>query len=177
MLVKWAGASGDFNPLHYDAAFAATQGVGSPIVHGALKRQWLVQLMTDWMGEQGTLRKFSCSYRAMDWPRKMATPMTPEEGETWQCKGKVTKKYVEDGQRCVDCDIWIENGKGEVTTPGTATVILPTRDVGKSAIPMITLMPAQQLMPYARPRRKGKVVGRTRRTRPAPPGVSTIRGL
>ncbi|MCJ7744045.1 MAG: hypothetical protein MUO99_05745, partial [Dehalococcoidales bacterium] len=95
MLVKWAGASGDFNPLHYDAAFAATQGVGSPIVHGALKRQWLVQLMTDWMGEQGTLKKFACSYRAMDWPRKMATPMTPEEGETWQCKGKVTKKYVE----------------------------------------------------------------------------------
>jgi hypothetical protein len=127
MLVKWAGASGDFNPLHYDAAFAAVQGVGSPIVHGALKRQWLVQLMTDWMGEQGTLKKLSCSYRAMDWPRKMATPMTPEEGETWQCKGKVTKKYVEDGQHLVDCDIWIENGKGEVTTPGTATVVLPSK--------------------------------------------------
>jgi len=77
MLVKWAGASGDFNPLHYDAAFAATVGVGSPIVHGALKRQWLVQLMTDWMGEQGTLKKFSCSYRAMDRPRKMATTATP----------------------------------------------------------------------------------------------------
>ena len=42
MLVKWAGASGDFNPLHYDNAFAAAQGVGSPLVHGALKRQWLV---------------------------------------------------------------------------------------------------------------------------------------
>ena len=125
MLVKWAGASGDFNPLHYDAAFAALQGVGSPIVHGALKRQWLVQLMTDWMGEQGTLKKFACSYRAMDWPRKMATPMTPEEGETWQCKGKVTKKYTEESQHLVDCEIWIENGKGEVTTPGTATVILP----------------------------------------------------
>ena len=127
MLVKWAGASGDFNPLHYDAAFAATVGVGSPIVHGALKRQWLVQLMTDWMGEQGTLKKFSCSYLAMDRPRKMATTATPEDGETWQCKGKVTKKYVEDGQHYVDCEIWIENGNGEVTTPGTATVILPSR--------------------------------------------------
>jgi len=127
MLVKWAGASGDFNPLHYDAAFAAAIGVGSPIIHGALKRQWLVQLMTDWAGEQGTLKKFSCSYRAMDWPRKMATPFTPEDGDTWQCKGKVTKKYSEGEQHLVDCEIWIENGKGEITTPGTATIMLPGR--------------------------------------------------
>ncbi len=127
MLVKWAGASGDFNPLHYDDSFASSQGVNSRIVHGALKRQWLVQLMTDWIGEQATLKKFSCRYRAMDWPRKMATIGTPEEGETWYCKGKVTKKYVEDGEHYVDCEIWIENGKGEVTTPGTATAILPSR--------------------------------------------------
>jgi len=36
MLVKWAGASGDFNPLHYDDSFAESQGVGKPIIHGAL---------------------------------------------------------------------------------------------------------------------------------------------
>ncbi len=127
MLVKWAGASGDFNPLHYDAAFAASQGVGSPIVHGALKRQWLVQLMTDWAGEQGTLRKFSCSYRAMDWPRKMATTMTPEAGETWQCKGKVTKKYVENDKNCARLEIWAENPGGEKTVTGSAVVTLPAR--------------------------------------------------
>ena len=127
MLVKWAGASGDFNPLHYDDSFASSQGVGSRIVHGALKRQWLVQLMTGWIGEQGTLRRFSCRYRAMDWPRKMATTDTSEEGDTWYCRGKVTKKYVEDDEYYVDCDIWIENGKGEVTTPGTATATLPSR--------------------------------------------------
>ena len=127
MLVKWAGASGDFNPLHYDNSFAASQGVGSPIVHGALKRQWLVQLMTDWMGEEGTLKKFSCQYRAMDYPRSMATTAECEDGETWWCKGNVTKKYVENDKHYVDCDIQIENGKGEVTTQGKATVILPSR--------------------------------------------------
>jgi len=127
MLVKWAGASGDMNPLHYDNNFAAGQGVGKPIVHGALKRQWLVQLMTDWIGEDGFLKKFSCQYRAMDYPRDMKTITEPEEGETWQCKGKVTKKYVEDSEHYVDCNIWIENGKGEATTPGKATVILPSK--------------------------------------------------
>ncbi len=127
MLVKWAGASGDFNPLHYDDSFAASQGVGKPIIHGALKRQWLVQLMTDWMGEEGTLKKFSCQYRAMDWPRAMETTGECKEGETWWCKGKVTKKYVEGGEHYVDCEIWVENGKGEVTTPGKATVILPSK--------------------------------------------------
>jgi acyl dehydratase len=126
MLVKWAGASGDMNPLHWDEHFAAGQGVGKPIVHGALKRQWLVQLMTDWVGDEGFLRKFSCQYRSMDWPRPMGVA-GPEEGETWQCKGKVVKKYVEGSEALADCDIWVENGKGEITTPGKATVMLPKR--------------------------------------------------
>ena len=128
MLVKWAGASGDFNPLHYEDTFAASQGVGKPIVHGQLKRAWLVQLMTDWIGEQGELRKFSCQFRAMDYPRLMKDMLEPQEGETWWCKGKVTKKYIEADKHCVDCDIWTENGKGEVTTRSNATVVLPSRD-------------------------------------------------
>lgn len=127
MLVKWAGASGDFNPLHYEDAFAASQGVGSPIVHGQLKRAWLVQLMTDWIGEQGDLRKFSCQFRAMDYPRSMKDMFEPQEGETWWCKGKVIKKYVEGDEHYVDCDIWLENGKGEVTTRGNATAAIPSR--------------------------------------------------
>ena len=126
-LVKWAGAALDFNPIHWDDSFAASQGLGKRIVQGALKRQWLVQLMTDWIGEQGTLRKFSCQYRAMDYPRLMKTLTEPEEGETWWCKGKVTKKYVEGDEHRIDCDIWVENGKGEITTPAKATIALPSR--------------------------------------------------
>ena len=127
MLVQWAGASGDRNPLHYDDDFAKSQGVGAPIVHGALKRAWLGQLVTDWIGEQGELRKLSCRYRGMDYPRKMKTMEEPQEGETWWCKGKVTKKYVEGGEHLVECEIWLENGKGEKTTTGAAVVTLPLR--------------------------------------------------
>ncbi len=128
MLVRWAGASGDFNPLHYDGAFAESQGVGRPIIHGALKRQWLIQLMTDWIGDRGWLRAFSCQYRAMDYPRSMKTMDEPDDGETWLCRGRVTRCYVVDGSHCVDCDIWVENGEGEKTTPGKATVVLPSRE-------------------------------------------------
>ncbi len=127
MLVRWAGASGDFNPLHYDAVFASSVGTGKPIVHGALKRQWLIQLITDWVGPDGFVKKFSCQYRAMDYPRNMQTMTDPQTGETWQCKGKVTKKFIEGADHLVACDIKLENGKGEVTTSGKATVILPVR--------------------------------------------------
>ena len=127
MLVKFAGASGDFNPLHYEDSFAAAQGVGKPIIHGQLKRSWLVQLITDWMGEQGTLKKFACQFRGMDYPRLMKSMVEPHEGETWQCKGRITKKYVEGKEHLVECEIWVENGKGEQTTPGSAVVVLPSR--------------------------------------------------
>ena len=128
MLVKWAGASGDFNPLHYDDGFAASQGVGKPIVHGQLKRAWLIQMLTDWMGEKGRLRKFSCQFRGMDYPRSMKSVFEPEDGEVWWCMGRITKKYVEGDEHCLDCDIWVENGEGEKTTQGNATVILSCRE-------------------------------------------------
>jgi len=127
MLVRWGGAVGDVNPLHYESDFAKAHGMGEPIVQGALKRAWLGQLMTDWIGEEGELKKLSCQYRGVDYPRKMKTMWEPQEGETKWCKGNVTKKYVEDGKHFVECEIWVENGKEEKTTPGSALVILPSR--------------------------------------------------
>lgn len=127
MLVRFAGASGDFNPLHYEDAFAKAAGQPRPIVHGQLKRAWLVQLVVDWVGDPGLLRKLSVRFRAADLPRFMKTMTEPQEGETWTCKGKVLRKKEDEGQHLVDCEIWVENGKGEKTTTGTATVALPSR--------------------------------------------------
>ncbi|MBE0415626.1 MAG: dehydratase [Dehalococcoidia bacterium] len=115
-LVQWAGASGDYYELHYDKDFARAQGFPDVLVHGKLKFGLLGQLITDWIGEEGFLKKLGCSYRGTDHP-----------GEDLVCKGKVTNKYVEDDQHLVECEIWVENGKGEKTTPGKATVILPSR--------------------------------------------------
>lgn len=114
-LVKYAGASGDFYQIHYDVEFAKNNGLPGIIIHGALKNAFLGQLMTDWIGNSGTLRKLSCQYRSMDVPV-----------DTLSCKGVVTKTYQEGDKFLVDCDIWLENGQGERTTPGTATVELPS---------------------------------------------------
>jgi hypothetical protein len=48
-------------------------------------------------------------------------------GQDLRCRGKVTEISTDDGEGRVGLDIWIENPSGEVTTPGTATVCLPSR--------------------------------------------------
>jgi hypothetical protein len=50
-------------------------------------------------------------------------------GDTTKCKAKVVRKYVNDKTALVDIEIAAENQRGEVTTPGLATVALPSRDV------------------------------------------------
>ncbi|HEY6419358.1 MAG TPA: MaoC/PaaZ C-terminal domain-containing protein [Candidatus Binataceae bacterium] len=115
-LVKYAGASGDFYQIHYDKDFALANKLPGVILHGALKNAFLGQLMTDFAGEHGWVRKLGVQYRGMDQP-----------GTKVICKGKVTKKYVDGADHLVDCEIWLENEKGEKTTPGTSTVMLPSR--------------------------------------------------
>jgi acyl dehydratase len=116
-LVKWATASGDYYQIHYDKDFAQSMGLPGVIVHGWLTLSFLGQLMTDWIGEEGALRKLGCTYRNMNFP-----------GEDIICKGRVTRKYIKDGEHRVECEIWAENPRGEKTASGTAVVVLPSRE-------------------------------------------------
>ena len=115
-LVKYAGASGDYYQIHYDQEFARANGLPNVVLHGALKSAFLGQLMTDWIGEQGELKRLSAQYRGMDVP---GTPV--------YCKGVVKSKSVREGENVVECEIWLENAEGEKTTPGHAVVVLPSR--------------------------------------------------
>ncbi|MCK4274215.1 MAG: acyl dehydratase [Dehalococcoidales bacterium] len=115
-LVKYAGASGDFYQIHYDKDFALANGLPGVIVHGWLALSFLGQMLTDWLGEGGTLLKLNGSYRGMNLVH-----------EDLICNGKVTKKYIEDGRNCVRVEIWAENPQGEKTVTGSAVVTLPSR--------------------------------------------------
>ena len=115
-LVQWAGASGDFYEIHYDKDFALASGLADVIVHGRLKASFLGQMLTAWTGLEGNLKKYNVRYRGMDFPDQELT-----------CKGKVTKKYVENNEHLVELDIWTENPQGEKTITGSAVVSLPSK--------------------------------------------------
>ena len=113
-LVKWACLMEEFYELHYDKDFAISQGLPGIPVQGPLLLSFLGQMLTDWIGEQGIIRKLNCSFRGIVLP-----------SEDVICRGKVSGKYIQDGERCVECEIWTENAKGERTVVGKAVIVLP----------------------------------------------------
>ncbi len=73
-------------------------------------------MLHDWIGEKGQIKTYGCQYRGMDVP-----------GQDITCRGVITNKLQEGGQNLVELDIWTESPSGDKTTPGKATVILPSR--------------------------------------------------
>ena len=112
-LVKYAAGSGDFNPLHYDPDFPQARKIGDNIVHGRLKYAALGQLVSDWLGHHGLIRRISASYRGMD-----------RRGQAFTCHGRVTGVRDEHGIRVAELAIWTQNAEGRRTTEGTAEVAL-----------------------------------------------------
>ncbi|TMC89062.1 MAG: dehydratase [Chloroflexi bacterium] len=106
-LVQYAGAQGDFYEIHYDQDYARSVGLPGVILHGLLKAGFLGQLVTDWLGDRGTLKTFEVSYRGLDVP-----------GKPYRCKGKITKV---DGRQ-VELEVWGEDEGGQRTTVGSAAV-------------------------------------------------------
>lgn len=91
-------------------AIAAAYDVGSQ------RNSWIMQAMTNWVGDDGWLKALYCEYRRFN-----------IYGDTQWVKGKVTNKFIKDGEHLVALDIWAENQRGEVTAPGKALAILPSR--------------------------------------------------
>lgn len=116
-MVQFSGATEDWSEIHYDDEAARRAGFPrGAVTQGTLVWSILGQLMTDWIGEQGALRRLEAQYRGMVWP-----------GDVLTCKGVVTEKYVKNGERYVECEVWAENQNGEKVTPGRAVAVLPTR--------------------------------------------------
>lgn len=108
-LVQYAGAQGDFYEIHYDQDYARGVGLPGVILHGLLKAGFLGQLVTDWLGDRGTLTSFEVSYRGIDMP-----------GHPYTCRGRVARV---DGAN-VELEVWGEEESGRRTTVGNAKVQL-----------------------------------------------------
>ena len=113
-LVRYAGASGDFNPIHTVEEFAVAAGLGGVIAHGMLTMGFVGQLLTDTMGPQGKMESFSVRFKEMVHP-----------GDVITCHGRVThREDVVSGQR-VDCEVWAIQQEGKQVVTGKAIFFVP----------------------------------------------------
>lgn len=109
-IVMYAGASGDYNPIHSDEVFA-TQVAGYPTVfaHGMLTMGMTGRLLTDIVGDE-RLTRYGVRFRAQVWP-----------GDTLTATAEVTAVRDEDGEQLVDLDLTTTNQNGVVVLSGSAT--------------------------------------------------------
>lgn len=110
-LVKYAGASGDFNPMHHDEVKAKESGLPSVFGHGMFSMGLLGRALTDWAGV-GNLRRYQVRFTKQTWP-----------GEVLTSKIVVIGKREEDGEKLVDVTVELANQDGEVKLSGAATAV------------------------------------------------------
>lgn len=107
-LVQYAGASGDFNPMHHDEVAAQAAGLPSVFGHGMLSMGILGKAVTDYTGI-GNLRNYKVRFTKQTWP-----------GEQLTTSVVVTAKREEDGVKLIDLAVSLANQDGEVKVDGTA---------------------------------------------------------
>ncbi len=111
--------------VHWDPEWARAAGNPSSYDYGRMRETWLIHLCTDWMGDDAWLWKLDCQFRKFNYV-----------GDTHWMRGRVTRRYLAEGDRpAVDLDVWGENQRGETTTPGHATILLPSTEYGPVRLP------------------------------------------
>ena len=115
--VRYAGASGDFNPMHHDDTVATSIGNPSVFGHGMLTAGLMARVLKDWFGP-AALRRFQVRFSKQVWP-----------GETLTCTAVVTglRDAEESGVGLVDVECQVVNQDGEAKLTGTATAAVPRR--------------------------------------------------
>lgn len=114
-LVVYAGASGDFNPMHHDELKAQAAGQPSVFGHGMFSAGLLARALTDYLGVAG-LRRYKVRFAKQTWPDDVLTTRVT-----------VTEKRKDGAEHLVDLDCALLNQHGEAVVTGTATAVLPAR--------------------------------------------------
>jgi acyl dehydratase len=110
-LVKYAGASGDFNPMHTDEVAAKEAGLPSVFGHGMFSMGLLGRAVTDWAGA-GNLTVYGVRFTKQTWP-----------GETLSTRIVVTAKEETAAGRIIIAELALLNQNGEVKLSGTTRVL------------------------------------------------------
>lgn len=94
-LVQYAGASGDFNPIHWNEKFAVEVGLPDVIAHGMFTMAEAIRVVTDWVGDPAAVVEYGVRFT-----RPVIVP-NDDEGATIEVSGKVAAK-LDDGRVRVD---------------------------------------------------------------------------
>jgi len=114
--VMYAGASGDFNPLHTDDDFAKAVGMKDGVItHGMLIMGFVGQAITNWIPKKD-LKRFGVRFAGMTKP-----------GNTITVTGKVRDKRSQSGQNLITCDIMAMDETGDVKVTGSFDAALPSK--------------------------------------------------
>ena len=103
---------------HHRESIAKEVGVPGVYDYGPQRSAWMCSLITNWMGDAAFLKRVRTEMRRFN-----------TMGDSTWCRGRITRKYIKDKHALVDIEIRGENQRKEVTTPGLATVVLPSRDI------------------------------------------------
>ncbi len=114
-LVAYAGASGDFNPMHHDEVAAVAAGQPSVFGHGMFSMGLLGTAITDYVGI-GNVRRFQVRFSRQTWP-----------DEKLSSRIVVTGKRADGAEHLIDLDVRLRNADGEEKVVGEATALVPTR--------------------------------------------------
>jgi acyl dehydratase len=156
-IARFAGATGDYGPLHVDEPFARNAGFPSVLVPGMLAMGFLGELVTDWL-RGARVRRFGSRFVKIVWP-----------GDVVTVRGRVADRRFESGGRyAVDIEVWGENQRGELVVRGAVTAQLyyssedETRQ--RNGQPPLVVTPAEE---------EERLAKLSRSTAPARPAVGT----
>ena len=111
--VRYAGASGDFNPIHHDHTFAEASGNPTVFAMGMLNASILSRVVTRFAGRPA-VRRYKVRFATRAWP-----------GDDVICTGRVTRKFEEAGEKRVEGELAAVNQRGETLISGSFVVALP----------------------------------------------------
>ncbi|HWQ73674.1 MAG TPA: MaoC/PaaZ C-terminal domain-containing protein [Syntrophomonas sp.] len=115
-IVQYAGASGDYNPLHTDEIFATqVAGQKSVFAHGLLLMGMCGKAVTDYVGD-GRLRKFGVRFTKQAFP-----------GDALYARLEVKDIHEENGEKLIELDIAVTNQNEETVLTGYATAVINER--------------------------------------------------
>ena len=107
--------------VHWDPEFARRSGNPTTFDYGRMRETWMIHLCTDWMGDDAWLWRLRVEFRQFNYVGDVAVARRPDHP---QVPGRGRSRPA------VDVELWARNQRDVVTTPGTATVLLPSREHG-----------------------------------------------